>query len=107
MQIYPPNEEAPGCPGEHQDNPQDPALGDVEVQGEGERVGIVLDDDQELRGSNSSNQPGLLAQLLVELPAGETQTKTFHCCEIRDVERSVQKDSWGSDFIQLCTVLQA
>lgn len=93
MQPCSPDEEAPGCPGEHQDNPQDPALGDVEGQGEGERVGVVLDHDQELRGSNSSNQPGLLAQLLVELPAGQTQRRTSHCCTTGDVEKSAQKDS--------------
>lgn len=62
------NEETPGCPGEHKYNPQDPALGNVERKRQRERVGIVLHDNQELCGSNSSNQPGLLTQLLMELP---------------------------------------
>lgn len=61
LQLHLPNEEPPGCPGEHQDNPQDPALGNVEGKRERERVGIVLHDDEELRGGDGSHQPCLLA----------------------------------------------
>ncbi|KAK2081149.1 hypothetical protein P7K49_040264 [Saguinus oedipus] len=65
-----PQEEAPDGPGEHQDGAEGPALGDVEGQGQGERVGVILDHDEQFRGRYGCHQPGLLAQLLVGLPAG-------------------------------------
>lgn len=64
-----PDEETPGCPGEHKYNPQHPALGNVERKRKRECIGIVLHNNQKLRGSNSSNQPCLLTQFLMELPA--------------------------------------
>lgn len=62
------NKKAPGCPGEHEYNPQDPALGNVERKRQCERIGIVLHNNQKFRGSNSSNQPSLLTQFLMEFP---------------------------------------
>lgn len=65
-----PQEEAPDGPGEHEHGAKCPALGDIERQGQRERMRVVLHDDEQLRGRDGRHQPRLLAQLLVQLPAG-------------------------------------
>lgn len=64
-----PQEEAPDGPSEGEHGAERPALGDVKGQGQRQRVRVVLHHDQQLRGRDGSHQPGLLAQLLVQLPA--------------------------------------
>lgn len=64
-----PQEEAPDSPSEGEHGAERPALGDVKGQGQRQRVRVVLHHDQQLRDRDGSHQPGLLAQLLVQLPA--------------------------------------
>ena len=65
-----PDEEAPQCPAEDEDDAQEPALGDEEGDGQHDGPGVVFDYDEELGHGDGRHQPRLLPQLPIELPEG-------------------------------------
>ena len=68
-----PDEEPPQRPGEDEEDPKEPALGDDEGNGHGDGVRVVFDHNKELRHGDGCHQPSLLAELFVELPEGENR----------------------------------